>query len=77
MNVLTYLNLVREFYSNLKIGNGVIESEVKGVLIVFDSKKLGRILRMRAEGSISDKLERKSLGLRYILGLDFLLKYDF
>ena len=67
LNVPTYPNLAKEFYLNLKSGDGVIESKVKGVLIVFDCEKLERNLRMRAEESRLDKLEKKLEGLTYIL----------
>ena len=68
LNVLIYPNLVREVYLNLKSESGIIKSEVKGVLIIFDCEKLGCILKMRAKGSQTNKLDKRSEGLKYVWG---------
>ena len=57
LNVLTYPNLVRKFYENLKFGHGVIETKVKGIQIMLDAVYLARALKIRTERSKEDKLE--------------------
>ena len=44
MNVPTYLNLVRSFYKNLILGEGHIESRVKGKRIMVTKEILGNLL---------------------------------
>ena len=68
MSEPVYIDLVKEFYSNLVFINGVLRSIVKGVQIILNAPRLGRLLQMPCKGSCLDKLSRKEIGLKTILG---------
>ena len=44
LSELVYIDLVKEFYSNLICFDGVLRSTVKGVQIILNATRLGRFL---------------------------------
>ena len=68
MSEPVYIDLVKEFYSNLVFNDGVLRSVIKGVKIVLNAASLDRLLQMPYEGSCLNELLRKEDGLRSILG---------
>ena len=63
-----YIDLVKEFYSNLVFSEGVLKSTIKDVQIILSTPRLGRLLQIPCEGSYLDELSKKEVGLRTILG---------
>lgn len=59
-NLLSYPNFVKEFFSNMKLGIGCIEYDVKWVQIVLDIERLDQILKVHVIGNLDDHLEHKS-----------------
>ena len=70
MSEPVYIDLVKEFYSNLVFNDGVLRSIVKDVEIVLNAVRLGRLLQILCVGSCLDELPRKKDGLRSILRRD-------
>ena len=62
-----YIDLVKEFYANLVFNDGVLRSIIKGVEIILNAARLGRLHQMPCVGSCLDELSRKEDGLRSIL----------
>ena len=70
MSEPVYIDLVKEFYSNLVFSKVVLKSAVKGAQIILNAPRLGRLLQMPCEGSCLDELPKKEIGLKTILGRD-------
>ena len=70
MSEPVYIDLIKEFYLNLIFSDRVLRSAVKGVQIILNTPRLGRLLQIPCEGSCLDKLPKKKIGLRTILGRD-------
>ena len=64
---LVYIDLVKEFYSNLVFSDGVLRSAVKGVQIILNAPRLDRLLQMPYEDSYLDELSKKKLNLELFL----------
>ena len=65
-----YIDLVKKFYSNLFFSKGVLKYTIKGVQIILNTPRLGRLLQMPCEGSCLDELPKKEVGLRTIFERD-------
>ena len=70
MSEPVYIDLVKEFYSNLVFSDGVLRSTMKEVQIILNATRLGRFLQIPYEGSYLDELPKKEIGHRTILGRD-------
>ena len=68
----TYVDLVREFYLNLRYSNETVKSTVKDVDISLDPVLLGEILHLPCEGYTNMELLSKEEGINVILGRSLL-----
>lgn len=67
LDIPTYPRLVREFFKNLRIGIGSIESRVKDSLIIIDERRLGSLLEMTISRTCILNLKKKKDGLKVVL----------
>lgn len=68
LDVPTYPNLVKEFYGNGKFEAGNFKSMVKGTWNHLNVLSFGQFLRTPTDGSSIDHLNKRRIGLQYILG---------
>ena len=74
INLPTNPNLVREFYSNARVGSNLFEIEIKRVKINLTMKKLGSLLRAPTEGV--ERLDDRASGLRLLFGRDDAMHFE-
>ena len=70
LSELVYIDLVKEFYSNLVFTDGILRSVVKDIEIILNATRLGRLLQMPCERSCFDELPRKEDGFKTTLERD-------
>lgn len=68
VEVPIYMNIVREFYQNIKFGDSHVSSRVKGKIIDFNDKILSNTLILPSEGILEDDTNARESKLGYIIG---------
>ena len=70
----TYPNFVKKFYTNAIFSPRSFETEVKGLKINLTREKLGILLHAPNEGV--EKLDDKAAGLRFLFGRDDAMHFE-